>query len=198
MTTIDEMPGIAGDRPRLVGAATACAPRARRDQRTERDPDAMSTRPAVFLRHEAHRIFCAPAHRALLAASGASACAARSRRRSGRHRRPTRPCRARRRRSSSRSTDSFDYVRRDVMIPMRDGVKLHTVILVPKGANARADPADAHALQRQRAHDATRTARTSAPMLTGYDNAHRRRSSRAATSASCRTCAASTAPRATT
>ena len=31
-------------------------------------------------------------------------------------------------------TDSFDYVRRDVMIPMRDGVRLHTVILVPKGA----------------------------------------------------------------
>ncbi len=28
----------------------------------------------------------------------------------------------------------FDYVRREVMIPMRDGVKLHTVILVPKGA----------------------------------------------------------------
>ena len=32
------------------------------------------------------------------------------------------------------ATESFDYVRRDVMIPMRDGVKLHTVILVPKGA----------------------------------------------------------------
>jgi putative CocE/NonD family hydrolase len=31
-------------------------------------------------------------------------------------------------------TDSFNYVRRDVMIPMRDGVKLHTVILVPNGA----------------------------------------------------------------
>jgi len=31
-------------------------------------------------------------------------------------------------------TESFDYVRRVVMIPMRDGVKLHTVILVPKGA----------------------------------------------------------------
>jgi putative CocE/NonD family hydrolase len=31
-------------------------------------------------------------------------------------------------------TDSFNYERRDVMIPMRDGVKLHTVILVPKGA----------------------------------------------------------------
>ena len=28
----------------------------------------------------------------------------------------------------------FNYVRRTVMIPMRDGVKLHTVILVPKGA----------------------------------------------------------------
>ena len=33
-------------------------------------------------------------------------------------------------------TDSFDYMRRDVMIPMRDGVKLHTVILVPKGCQA--------------------------------------------------------------
>jgi putative CocE/NonD family hydrolase len=30
--------------------------------------------------------------------------------------------------------DSFDYVRREVMIPMRDGVKLHTVIMLPKGA----------------------------------------------------------------
>ena len=28
----------------------------------------------------------------------------------------------------------FDYTKRDVMIPMRDGVKLHTVILIPKGA----------------------------------------------------------------
>jgi putative CocE/NonD family hydrolase len=31
-------------------------------------------------------------------------------------------------------TAGFDYVRRIEMIPMRDGVKLHTVILVPKGA----------------------------------------------------------------
>lgn len=31
-------------------------------------------------------------------------------------------------------TAGFDYDRRDVMIPMRDGVKLHTVILVPRGA----------------------------------------------------------------
>jgi putative CocE/NonD family hydrolase len=28
----------------------------------------------------------------------------------------------------------YDYVKREVMIPMRDGVKLHTVIIVPKGA----------------------------------------------------------------
>ena len=31
-------------------------------------------------------------------------------------------------------TSSFDYARREAMIPMRDGVHLHTVILVPKGA----------------------------------------------------------------
>jgi uncharacterized protein len=32
------------------------------------------------------------------------------------------------------ATADYDYVKRDVMIPMRDGVKLHTVIVVPKGA----------------------------------------------------------------
>ncbi len=32
-------------------------------------------------------------------------------------------------------TSSFDFDRRDVMIPMRDGVHLHTVILVPRGAH---------------------------------------------------------------
>lgn len=31
-------------------------------------------------------------------------------------------------------TEEFDYVRREVMIPMRDGVKLFTVIVTPKGA----------------------------------------------------------------
>jgi uncharacterized protein len=31
--------------------------------------------------------------------------------------------------------DGFDFIRRDVMIPMRDGVRLHTVILVPRGAS---------------------------------------------------------------
>src|SRR6201995_499189 len=31
-------------------------------------------------------------------------------------------------------TEADDYIKRDVMIPMRDGVKLHTVIVIPKGA----------------------------------------------------------------
>src|SRR5437879_2191255 len=31
-------------------------------------------------------------------------------------------------------TDAFDYVKREEMVPMRDGVKLKTFILVPKGA----------------------------------------------------------------
>jgi putative CocE/NonD family hydrolase len=31
-------------------------------------------------------------------------------------------------------TDSFDYVRREEMVAMRDGVKLRTIVLVPKGA----------------------------------------------------------------
>ena len=29
---------------------------------------------------------------------------------------------------------AFDYIKRDLMIPMRDGVKLHTVIVIPRGA----------------------------------------------------------------
>lgn len=32
------------------------------------------------------------------------------------------------------NTESFDYVKREVMIPMRDGVKLKTFIVIPKGA----------------------------------------------------------------
>jgi putative CocE/NonD family hydrolase len=31
-------------------------------------------------------------------------------------------------------TDAFDYVKREVMIPMRDGVKLKAFVLIPKGA----------------------------------------------------------------
>jgi predicted acyl esterase len=34
----------------------------------------------------------------------------------------------------SAPTANQDYVKREVMIPMRDGVKLHTVVVVPKGA----------------------------------------------------------------
>jgi putative CocE/NonD family hydrolase len=66
--------------------------------------------------------------------------------------------------------DSFDYERRDVMIPMRDGVKLHTVIILPKGAKG------APILLTRTPYDAT--AQTShapsthlAPILQGYDNA---------------------------
>jgi putative CocE/NonD family hydrolase len=33
-------------------------------------------------------------------------------------------------------TSGYDYVKHEVMIPMRDGVKLHTVIVVPKGAKS--------------------------------------------------------------
>ena len=67
-------------------------------------------------------------------------------------------------------TDSFDYTRRDVMIPMRDGVKLHTVILVPKGAK------NAPILFTRTPYDATdlTTHAHSAhlgPSLNGYDNA---------------------------
>src|SRR5438105_9868437 len=68
------------------------------------------------------------------------------------------------------ATDSFDYVRRDVMIPMRDGVKLHTVILVPKGAKGAPilltrTPYDANALTTH-----TNSAHIR-PSLSGYDNA---------------------------
>jgi putative CocE/NonD family hydrolase len=65
---------------------------------------------------------------------------------------------------------SFDYERRDVMIPMRDGAKLHTVVLVPKGARR------APILLTRTPYDATATttyAQSShlAPTLNGYDNA---------------------------
>jgi uncharacterized protein len=69
-----------------------------------------------------------------------------------------------------RPADGFDYLRRVVMIPMRDGVKLHTVILVPKGAKGAPilltrTPYDADALTGhvQSAH--------LGPTLQGYDNA---------------------------
>ncbi len=64
----------------------------------------------------------------------------------------------------------FDYERREAMIPMRDGVKLHTVILVPKGATGAPilltrTPYEAKALttRYESAH--------LGPSLDGYDNA---------------------------
>src|SRR5437762_3378864 len=67
-------------------------------------------------------------------------------------------------------TDSFNYARRDVMIPMRDGVKLHTVILVPKGAK------NAPILLTRTPYDATDLTSHAhrshlGPILSGYDNA---------------------------
>ena len=67
-------------------------------------------------------------------------------------------------------TDSFDYIKHDVMIPMRDGVKLHTVIVIPKGAKhapilLTRTPYSASA---QVSHSASSHL---APILNGYDNA---------------------------
>ena len=64
----------------------------------------------------------------------------------------------------------FNYERRTVMIPMRDGVKLHTVILVPKGARS------APILLTRTPYNAdelTSHAESSdlGSVLTGYDNA---------------------------
>jgi hypothetical protein len=67
-------------------------------------------------------------------------------------------------------TSAFDYVKRDVMIPMRDGVKLHTVVIVPKGAKG------APILLTRTPYNATAlTSHASSahlgPILQGYDNA---------------------------
>jgi uncharacterized protein len=66
--------------------------------------------------------------------------------------------------------DSWDYTRREAEIPMRDGVKLHTVILVPKGAKGAPilltrTPYDADEMT-SRSHSAHL-----GPVLDGYDNA---------------------------
>jgi hypothetical protein len=68
------------------------------------------------------------------------------------------------------ATGGFDYTKRDVMIPMRDGVKLHTVIIVPKGAK------NAPILLTRTPYNATQlTSHTQSshlgPILSGYDNA---------------------------
>jgi predicted acyl esterase len=99
-------------------------------------------------------------------------------------------------------TDSFDYVRREVMIPMRDGVKLHTVILVPKGAKGAPilltrTPYNANDLT---THDPRGGEKSGAPQsshlgssLYGYDNAVE-----VIVEGGYRTCAENMAPKATT
>jgi putative CocE/NonD family hydrolase len=67
-------------------------------------------------------------------------------------------------------TSIWDFEKRDVMIPMRDGVKLHTLILVPKGAQ------HAPMLLTRTPYDANGMANHGpsahlAPNLVGYDNA---------------------------
>ena len=67
-------------------------------------------------------------------------------------------------------TDSFDYARREAMIPMRDGVRLHTVILVPRGAH------HAPILLTRTPYSADQLTSHAAsshlgPILYGYDNA---------------------------
>jgi putative CocE/NonD family hydrolase len=66
--------------------------------------------------------------------------------------------------------DGFDYVKRDVMIPMRDGVRLHTVIVIPKGASR------APMLLTRTPYSATeltshKQSSHLGPILYGYDNA---------------------------
>jgi putative CocE/NonD family hydrolase len=68
------------------------------------------------------------------------------------------------------TNEGFDYVRRDVWIAMRDGVRLHTVILVPKGAKG------APILLTRTPYNATGLTSHSesshlGPILEGYDNA---------------------------
>lgn len=67
------------------------------------------------------------------------------------------------------ATETWDYVRRIEMIPMRDGVKLHTVILIPKGAKGAPilltrTPYDADALTTHKESSHL------GPNLQGYDN----------------------------
>ena len=73
-------------------------------------------------------------------------------------------------------TAILDYERRDVMIPMRDGVKLHTVILLPKALLDSHGAKHAGILMTRTPYDATGLTTHAAsthlgPILEGYDNA---------------------------
>ena len=67
-------------------------------------------------------------------------------------------------------TSSYDYTRRKVMIPMRDGVKLHTVILIPKGAKGAAMLLTRTPYSADRLTSHADSAHLG-PVLNGYDNA---------------------------
>src|SRR3954471_14325058 len=67
-------------------------------------------------------------------------------------------------------TSSFDYSKRDVMIPMRDGVRLHTIVVIPKGAK------NAPILLTRTPYNAASQVSHAdsahlGPILNGYDNA---------------------------
>jgi putative CocE/NonD family hydrolase len=67
-------------------------------------------------------------------------------------------------------TSGFDFIKRDVMIPMRDGVKLHTIIVIPKGVK------NAPILLTRTPYNAKEQTSRSASahlskILDGYDNA---------------------------
>jgi uncharacterized protein len=71
------------------------------------------------------------------------------------------------------ATSTFDYERREVMVPMRDGFKLHTVILVPRSAS-KTRPAPILLTRTPYNADELTTHESSAhlgPSLWGYDNA---------------------------
>ncbi|MFZ0690273.1 MAG: CocE/NonD family hydrolase [Acidobacteriaceae bacterium] len=73
-------------------------------------------------------------------------------------------------------TAMLDYERRDVMIPMRDGVKLHTVILLPKSLVEAHGAKHAGILLTRTPYDATGLTSHAdsthlGPILEGYDNA---------------------------
>ena len=70
----------------------------------------------------------------------------------------------------TRPADDFDYIKRDVMVAMRDGIKLHTVVIVPKGARR------APILLTRTPYSATELTSHApsahlGPILQGYDNA---------------------------
>lgn len=91
--------------------------------------------------------------------------------------------------------DTYGYVRRVVDIPMRDGIKLHTVIAIPKGAH------DAGILMTRTPYDAEkRSAITpvSTPRRPRMARPATMRSPKRAIFASFRTCAACTGRRADT